>query len=63
MSSQETDHVSPTEVTPELGKRGSFGNGRTNVCSDPWQHYRRAARAFAVYPSRLKARPLRASAG
>ena len=33
MSSQETDHVSPTEVTPELGK-GALGTWR------PTQPYR-----------------------
>jgi hypothetical protein len=30
------------------------------LCRDAWQHYCRSARAFAVNPSRLKARPLRA---
>ena len=32
MSSQETDHVSPTEVTPELGKRGSGHLAAFSVC-------------------------------
>jgi hypothetical protein len=32
MSSQETDHVSPTEATPELGKRGSGHLAAFSVC-------------------------------
>jgi hypothetical protein len=42
----------------------TIGNGRTSVTAmQHGQHYCRSARAFAVNPSRLKARPLRASGG
>src|ERR1700740_292583 len=41
----------------------TIGNGRTSVTAMHGKHYYCSARAFAVNPSRLKARPLRASGG
>src|SRR6516164_4985776 len=66
MSSQETDHVSPTEVTPELGKgavgkpsvAGVYTNQRLNL-PKPWEGTRRTCQGLEPDPGNLAVRDFR----
>ena len=49
MSSQETDHVSPTEVTPELGK-GALDTYAIERAGPETPHLQRGA--LDLYPNR-----------